>query len=91
LFGVYSAPLLTVTVSDVASSSGLGINNVGDFVGVKVNYPSGLPLTEASFTSLNPAFPDFAATGYTGILPNITNTFTATGQSPLKPAIRVTF
>ena len=87
LFGSYSAPLLIVSVSgDVTPSSpGLGVNNVGDFVGVKVNYQAGLPLTEASFTSINPTFPDFDAQGFdsTGSSVNLT--------AKLKPAMRVKF
>jgi len=87
VFGSYSAPLLIVSVlGDVTPSSpSLGINNVGDFVGVKVNYQASLPLTEASFTGINPTFPDFDAQG-----------INSTGSSVplatmLKPAIRVTF
>lgn len=83
IFGSYSAPLLTIGVwSDVSPTSpGLGITNVGDFAGVKVTYDAGLPLTEGSFTGINPTFPDFAAEGSPDVK--------LTGF--LKPAMRVTF
>jgi len=88
-FGRYSAPLLTISVTGDLdpSSSGLGADNVGDFAGVLVNYQAGLPLTEASFTSLNPIFP-FTATGFTTAGGS---TSSVDLSSQLKPAMRVTF
>lgn len=90
VFGSYSAPLLMVSVSgDVTpSSASLGINNVGDFAGVKVNFPPEAPLTEANFTGINPTFPDFAASGFT-TSGGFTSSVILTNQ--LKPAMRVTF
>lgn len=90
LFGSYSAPLLTISVTgDLAPTSpGLGVDNVRDFAAVLLSYPAGLPLAAGSFSALNAIFPDFAATGYVlnGGLPSSVD---LTGT--LKPAMRVTF
>jgi hypothetical protein len=86
VFGRYSAPLLTISVTgDVTPSSlGLGTDNVRDFAGVLLSYQTGSSLTAGSFTSINTSFPDFTAFGFVS-----NNQVDLTGT--LKPAMRVIF
>lgn len=89
LFGSYSAPLLTISVTgSITSPDGLGATNVRDFAGVFLTYQAGFPFAAGDFTSINSTFPGFNATGYTtsnGLFTSVN----LTGQ--LKPALRVTF
>lgn len=83
IIGNYSAPVLRIQVSDnTFTASGLGLDNVRQFASIIL--PVQDSVTEASFTALNPSFPDFRATGQTsGNTVNLT--------TYLKPAMKVTF
>jgi hypothetical protein len=83
--GSFIPPLLTITLADATSPSGLGDVTVGAFAEIIVSYPAGTVLTEASFTGINNPFPDFAASGLDSF--NTTVPLTAV----LKPSMKVTF
>lgn len=79
----YSAPVLRIQAfADPAAVSGLGLDNIRQFAGIIL--PVQDSVTEASFTALNPSFPEFSATGQTS-----GNTVDLTTY--LKPAMKVTF
>lgn len=86
--GSYIPPLLTITLADAASPSGLSVgNNVRTFAEIVVSYPSDSSITETSFTSINNPPADFSATGLSGTAPNQT---TAILTGLLKPSMKAT-
>lgn len=82
IIGNYSAPVLRIQAFDTNSASGLGLDNVRQFAGIIL--PVQDSVTEASFTALNPSFPEFSATGQT---PGNSVPLT----TYLKPSMKVTF